>query len=152
MARRKKRPWKSQETSTRSYADGKADAGANHGGSHDFPSCPRAGSCDLHTESSRLFPSWTPWLVTFLTLAYRVVHVTNPSNWWVLHPDEIYQSMEVDIPVIAEGLRLEVLAALGGAHWVRPITHHPQWGLNLDSAEFRASANANIINIFVSAN
>ncbi|GFO48450.1 hypothetical protein PoB_007495500 [Plakobranchus ocellatus] len=69
MARRKKRPWKSQETSTRSYANGKADAGANHRSSIDFPSCPRAGNYDLHTESSLLFPSWTPWLVTLLTLA-----------------------------------------------------------------------------------
>ena len=33
-------------------------------------------------------------LVTLLTLALRVYYVTLETSWWILHPDEIYQSLE----------------------------------------------------------
>ncbi|KAK7474442.1 hypothetical protein BaRGS_00034325 [Batillaria attramentaria] len=42
-----------------------------------------------------LFPRWFPWQLFFLTLVSRVYYVTQPHNWWILHPDEIYQSLEV---------------------------------------------------------
>ena len=41
-----------------------------------------------------IFPSCTPWLVVVATLTFRIMYVLDPDNWWILHPDEIFQSME----------------------------------------------------------
>ncbi|KAK3756910.1 hypothetical protein RRG08_007689 [Elysia crispata] len=48
-----------------------------------------------YVTGSCVIPTWTPWLVSLMTLVFRVYHVTEPRNWWVLHPDEVFQSMEV---------------------------------------------------------
>ncbi|XP_025089757.1 uncharacterized protein LOC112561459 [Pomacea canaliculata] len=60
-------------------------------------------SCSTGTPPAHTVPScsrrtWarrTVWLVTLLTLLLRVRHVFQESAWWILHPDEIYQSLEV---------------------------------------------------------
>ena len=50
------------------------------------------------TQASRdmvdLFPRNTHWLVFLLTLVFRVWYVSRKENWWILHPDEIYQTLE----------------------------------------------------------
>ncbi|CAL1543637.1 unnamed protein product [Lymnaea stagnalis] len=42
-----------------------------------------------------MFPLCTPLLVAVVTLACRVFYVIKPQNWWMVHPDEVYQSVEV---------------------------------------------------------
>lgn len=41
-----------------------------------------------------ILPRYVPYIVVLVTLVIRVYYVTLPSSLWVLHPDEIYQSME----------------------------------------------------------
>ena len=53
-----------------------------------------SSSVDRH--GGHWFPSWFIWPLFFLTSALRVQYVMRPSNWWILHPDEIYQTMEGD--------------------------------------------------------
>ncbi|XP_071093433.1 uncharacterized protein [Haliotis cracherodii] len=42
-----------------------------------------------------LFPRWSPIFVAVVTLVIRVVYVCQKRNWWVLHPDEVFQGLEV---------------------------------------------------------
>ncbi|KAK3797749.1 hypothetical protein RRG08_020142 [Elysia crispata] len=92
MAKRRKRQWKGQDTPLRqAYNPGATTE--DRSSTKPFPSCP--ATCGRRTKRSALFPRWTPWVVTLGTFAIRVNHVIDPGNWWVLHPDEIYQSMEV---------------------------------------------------------
>ena len=50
------------------------------------------------TEAARnmadLFPRNTHWFVFLFTLVFRVWYVCRKKNWWILHPDEIYQTLE----------------------------------------------------------
>ena len=50
------------------------------------------------TEAARnmadLFPGNTHWFVFLFTLMFRVWYVSRKKNWWILHPDEIYQTLE----------------------------------------------------------
>ena len=41
-----------------------------------------------------LFPRNTHWVVFLFTLVFRVWYVSRKENWWILHPDEIYQTLE----------------------------------------------------------
>ncbi|RUS75012.1 hypothetical protein EGW08_017235, partial [Elysia chlorotica] len=63
----------------------------------DLTDSPQLSTDDLGSfvTESCVLPTWTPWLVSLITLVFRVYHVIDPSNWWVLHADEIFQSMEV---------------------------------------------------------
>ena len=46
-------------------------------------------------ETTDVFPDWlTVWHVTFLTLAVRLWIVADRKQWWILHPDEVFQSVE----------------------------------------------------------
>ena len=51
-------------------------------------------SSSLDSHGGHWFPSWFIWPLFFLTSALRVHYVTQPRNWWIMHPDEIYQTME----------------------------------------------------------
>ncbi|CAL1532825.1 unnamed protein product [Lymnaea stagnalis] len=42
-----------------------------------------------------LLPRWTSAFVVLVTWSFRVYYVISPWSWWVLHPDEIFQTMEV---------------------------------------------------------
>ncbi|XP_061162414.1 uncharacterized protein LOC133171643 [Saccostrea echinata] len=44
---------------------------------------------------SDLFPRYSEWIVFLITLILRIFYVCQKHNWWILHPDEIFQSMEV---------------------------------------------------------
>ncbi|XP_070206211.1 uncharacterized protein [Littorina saxatilis] len=46
-------------------------------------------------QGGHWFPSWFIWPLFVLTSSFRVYYVTQPRNWWLVHPDEIYQTMEV---------------------------------------------------------
>ncbi|XP_041347448.1 uncharacterized protein LOC121367376 isoform X2 [Gigantopelta aegis] len=48
-----------------------------------------------HTGDGHVFPRFSPWVVCLVTIVIRVNYVINPENWWILHPDEIFQSLEV---------------------------------------------------------
>lgn len=52
--------------------------------------------CKQTTLSSELFlfPEWLPWVICAVTLVFRVHYVLQPINWWILHPDEVYQTTE----------------------------------------------------------
>ena len=39
-------------------------------------------------------PWWLPWIVVMVTVAMRIRYVTSHKSYWILHPDEIYQSVE----------------------------------------------------------
>ncbi|XP_045173692.2 uncharacterized protein LOC123535194 [Mercenaria mercenaria] len=47
------------------------------------------------TNSDDIFPQWLPWILLPLTLTLRILYVLEPTNWWILHPDEIFQTIEV---------------------------------------------------------
>ncbi|XP_059171717.1 uncharacterized protein LOC131952845 [Physella acuta] len=58
----------------------------------------RAGSVSegRHGAEFSLLPSClSPSVITALTLTFRVYYVIQPQNWWMVHPDEVYQSIEV---------------------------------------------------------
>ncbi|XP_060561315.1 uncharacterized protein LOC132721080 [Ruditapes philippinarum] len=38
---------------------------------------------------------WWPWFIVVVTACVRIRYVIMPGNWWILHPDEIFQSIEV---------------------------------------------------------
>ncbi|KAH9489983.1 hypothetical protein Btru_035439 [Bulinus truncatus] len=46
-------------------------------------------------RDGQLLPSYFPWIVALVTSVLRAIYVSTPENWWILHPDEIFQSMEV---------------------------------------------------------
>ncbi|RUS70683.1 hypothetical protein EGW08_021559 [Elysia chlorotica] len=87
MAKRRKGIWRGKDTRQRKHHNTVTSTG-NLGPTN-------RSLFDPQTKRSPLFPRWTPWVVTLVTFAIRVHHVMQPRNWWVLHPDEIYQSMEV---------------------------------------------------------
>lgn len=41
-----------------------------------------------------LFPRYSEWIVFVVTLVLRCYYVSQKNNWWLLHPDEIFQAME----------------------------------------------------------
>lgn len=53
----------------------------------------RQSSCTCNCED--LFPSWFPWCVVIATVVVRVCYVYQPESWWILHPDEVFQSVEI---------------------------------------------------------
>lgn len=53
----------------------------------------RAGTND-DTMIDLHFPKRLPWLLVALTLTFRLHYVLQPVNWWILHPDEIFQTTE----------------------------------------------------------
>lgn len=38
-------------------------------------------------------PRRLEWLVFLVTVCWRVYYVYRKENWWILHPDEIFQSI-----------------------------------------------------------
>ena len=52
-----------------------------------------ASACGLDD----LFPWWCPYIVTIVTMIVRVSYVVSPRSWWMIHPDEVYQSIEGNI-------------------------------------------------------
>ncbi|KAK3084812.1 hypothetical protein FSP39_019458 [Pinctada imbricata] len=42
-----------------------------------------------------LFPRYSFWIVFFVTLSWRLYYVSQRKNWWILHPDEVFQILEV---------------------------------------------------------
>ncbi|KAJ8312302.1 hypothetical protein KUTeg_009675 [Tegillarca granosa] len=48
----------------------------------------------LEIQSENIFPENTHWIVFVLTLFFRIIYVSDKMNWWILHPDEIFQSLE----------------------------------------------------------
>lgn len=50
--------------------------------------------CADQRSSDLIFPGCTPWVVFLVTLLGRVVYVSQTKNWWILHPDEVFQSVE----------------------------------------------------------
>ena len=45
-------------------------------------------------DMADLFRRNTHWLVFLFTLVFRVWYVSRKENWWILHPDEVYQTLE----------------------------------------------------------
>ncbi|KAK6192415.1 hypothetical protein SNE40_003884 [Patella caerulea] len=52
------------------------------------------------TVSKLLLPTWLPWFLVFFNMASRVHYVMKPKNWWILHPDEVFQGVEVAHSVV----------------------------------------------------
>ena len=50
-------------------------------------------SCGLED----VFPEYLPWYLFVLIVFVRIYYVLQPRNWWLLHPDEIFQSVEGNI-------------------------------------------------------
>ena len=48
----------------------------------------------LESSLEDLFPNGTPWLIVLFTLVFRLWYVSKTENWWILHPDEVYQTIE----------------------------------------------------------
>lgn len=46
-------------------------------------------------QDATLFPRHFHWIVFIFTLVFRIHYVIQKENWWILHPDEIYQTLEV---------------------------------------------------------
>ncbi|XP_069134914.1 uncharacterized protein [Argopecten irradians] len=50
---------------------------------------------DSSKHTADLFPRHSILIVFILTLFFRISYVSKVENWWILHPDEIFQSVEV---------------------------------------------------------
>ncbi|XP_021370387.1 uncharacterized protein LOC110461290 [Mizuhopecten yessoensis] len=50
---------------------------------------------ESQSETGKIFPNWSPWILYAITLVIRATYINRKSNWWIYHPDEIYQSIEV---------------------------------------------------------
>ena len=75
-------------------------------------SMPQA-SCNM----ADLFPRNTHWLVFLFTLVFRVWYVSRKENWWILHPDEIYQTLEGNFIFILAHLSQRLIGELIGYPW-----------------------------------
>ena len=53
------------------------------------------GKCSCGLEN--VFPEYLPWYLFVLIVCVRIYYVLQPRNWWLLHPDEIFQSVEGNI-------------------------------------------------------
>ena len=53
-----------------------------------------SSSNEAAPDVADLFPRNTHWVVFLFTLVFRVWYVSRKENWWILHPDEIYQTLE----------------------------------------------------------
>ncbi|KAK7088577.1 uncharacterized protein [Littorina saxatilis] len=70
---------------------------------HKHTNTPKSNNDDDNNSSNpssdccndNMFPQWTPQIVWLVCTLLRVSYVTQPDNWWVLHPDENFQSLEV---------------------------------------------------------
>ena len=51
------------------------------------------GCCGLEDT----VPRWAPVAIFLCTLIIRVSYVSRKINWWILHPDEVFQSLEGEI-------------------------------------------------------
>ena len=59
----------------------------------------------LESSLEDLFPKGTPWLIVLMTLVFRLWYVSKTENWWILHPDEVYQTIEgIQFPLYCECL------------------------------------------------
>ncbi|ESO84699.1 hypothetical protein LOTGIDRAFT_236191 [Lottia gigantea] len=45
--------------------------------------------------SRTILPTWFPWLCVIVNIVIRINYVVRRRNWWILHPDEIFQGIEV---------------------------------------------------------
>lgn len=45
-------------------------------------------------QHADIFPRYSEWIVFLVTILLRFHYVSQKQNWWILHPDEIFQSME----------------------------------------------------------
>ena len=52
----------------------------------------RAGWSDA--DRYVLWPVWLAFVVYIVTLTSRVWIVSDKAHWWILHPDEVFQSLE----------------------------------------------------------
>ncbi|XP_067123950.1 uncharacterized protein [Centruroides vittatus] len=51
---------------------------------------------DISVNSNKsIFPPYTLRVLMVLTLANRLCLSISPTSWWILHPDEVFQSIEV---------------------------------------------------------
>ena len=48
--------------------------------------------CTCNAED--VLPWWFPWFVVIVTMGVRICYVYQPESWWILHPDEVFQSVE----------------------------------------------------------
>ena len=53
-----------------------------------------SNNATLESSLEDLFPKGTPWLIVLMTLVFRLWYVSKTENWWILHPDEVYQTIE----------------------------------------------------------
>ena len=74
---------------------GAAAQGTSEGNSN-FQETEKSNSKNETLELSLedLFPKGTPWLIVLMTLVFRLWYVSKTENWWILHPDEVYQTIE----------------------------------------------------------
>ncbi|KAL8561062.1 hypothetical protein ACOMHN_031006 [Nucella lapillus] len=88
---------------------------------------------DNDVRAARWFPSWFPWLLFCVTSAVRVYYVLQPMNWWTLHPDEVYQALEV-----AHGEMY--------GYGFRAYEYNPPVEIHPDTPTFREQENAHGMN------
>ena len=48
--------------------------------------------CPCNAEN--VLPRWFPLFVVIATMGVRICYVYQPESWWILHPDEVFQSVE----------------------------------------------------------
>lgn len=49
-------------------------------------------TCDCGLD--KFLPRWTHWAVLLLTACIRIYYIGQPQSMWILHPDEIFQTVE----------------------------------------------------------
>lgn len=53
----------------------------------------------VDSDKYNLWPPWGIWVIYIVTLIYRVCVIKDTNSWWILHPDEIFQSLEGKIKI-----------------------------------------------------
>ena len=48
----------------------------------------------IETEADDFLPPFSIWLVHLASIIVRIAIVSDKTSWWILHPDEVFQTVE----------------------------------------------------------
>lgn len=89
MKNRKQVVYKLAEVQKGKGGTGPVDSGGGSGAARTLG----VSTCDCGLD--KFLPRWTHWAVLLLTACIRIYYIGQPQSMWILHPDEIFQTVEV---------------------------------------------------------
>lgn len=88
MKNRKQVVYKLAEVQKGKGGTGPVDSGGGSGAARTLG----VSTCDCGLD--KFLPRWTHWAVLLLTACIRIYYIGQPQSMWILHPDEIFQTVE----------------------------------------------------------